>query len=346
MPLTLSAFYGVRGKAANFINGEKMKRNLAMLAAMLVLTVIAVSAAPSSGYHVIKKVAVPGTGGWDYVTVDEANRRVYIAHATQVEVLDADTAELVGTIPNTPGVHGVAVVPELGRGFITAGKADSVIIFDLKTLKLLGEIKVGKKPDAIIYDPGTKHVFAMNGDSDSTSVINPADGKVVGTIDLGGGPEFAAADGKGNVYINLEESAETLHIDANTLKVLHRWPLAPGKTATAMAFDPQTRRLFAGCRGGQLMVVLDADSGKVITTAPIGERVDAAAFDPETKLVFMSTGGGTTSVFHQDSADKYTLVDTLTTNPGSKTMGLDPKTHHLFVPANIGGQFTVLVFGQ
>jgi YVTN family beta-propeller protein len=323
-----------------------MKRNLAMLAAILVVTAVAASAAPSSGYHIIKKVPVSGTGSWDYVTVDEAGRRVYIAHATQVEVLDADTAEPVGTIPNTPGAHGVAVVPDLGRGFITAGKSDSVIIFDLKTLKPLGEVKVGKKPDAIIYDLATKQLFVMNGESDNVSVINPAHGKVVGTIDLGGGPEFAAADGKGNVYINLEEKAETLRIDANTLKILHRWPLAPGKTATAMAFDPQNRRIFAGCRGGQLMVVLDADSGKVITTAPIGERVDAAAFDSATKLVFLSTGGGTTSVFHQDSADKYTLVDTLTTNPGSKTMGLDPKTHHLFVPANLGGQFTILVFGQ
>jgi len=173
-----------------------MKRNPAMLAAILVLTAVAALAAPPSGYHVIKKVAIPGTGSWDYVTVDEAGRRVYIAHATQVEVLDADTAELLGTIPNTPGVHGVAIVPEFGRGFITAGKSDSVIIFDLKTLKPLGEIKVGKKPDAIIYDPATKHIFAMNGDSDSTTVINAADGTVVGTIDLGGGPEFAVADGK------------------------------------------------------------------------------------------------------------------------------------------------------
>jgi YVTN family beta-propeller protein len=263
-----------------------------------------------------------------------------------VEVLDADTSELVGTIPNTPGVHGVAIAAEFGRGFISAGKSDSVIIFDLKTLKPLGEVKVGKKPDAIIYDPATKHVYAMNGDSDSTTVINAADGKVVGTIDLGGGPEFAVADGKGSVYINLEEKADTVHIDSNALKVLHHWPLAPGGTATALAFDPQTRRLFAGCRGGQLMVVLDADSGKIITTAPIGERVDAAAYDPATKLVFMSTGGGTIAVFHQDSADKYTLLENLPTNSGSKTMGLDPKTHHLFVPANIGGQFTVLVFGQ
>jgi len=323
-----------------------MKRNFTMYTAILGLLAITTLAATPSAYHVIKKVTVPGTGGWDYVTVDEVGRRVYVAHATQVEVLDADTSELVDTIPNTPGVHGVAIASEFGRGFITAGKSDSVIIFDLKTLKPLGEVKVGKKPDAIIYDPATKHVFAMNGDSDSTTVINAADGKVVGTIDLGGGPEFAAADGKGNVYINLEEKAETVHIDSNTLKILHHWPLAPGGTATALAFDPQTRRLFAGCRGGQLMVVLDADSGKMITTAPIGERVDAAAYDPGTKLVFQSTGSGTVAVFHQDSADKYTLLENLATNPGSKTMGLDPKTHHLFVPANLGGQFTILVFGR
>lgn len=323
-----------------------MKRKFVLLAATLTWMAIAVPAAPTSGYHIVKKVVVPGAGGWDYVTVDDAGRRVYVSHATQVEVLNADTFELVGTIPNTPGVHGIAIASEFGRGFITAGKSDSVVIFDLNTLKTIGEVKVGKKPDAIIYDPATKHVFAMNGDSDSTTVINAADGKVVGTIDLGGGPEFAVADGKGNVYVNLEEKAETVHIDSKTLKVLHHWPLAPGKTATSLAFDPQTRRLFAGCRGGQLMVVVDADSGKVITTAPIGERVDAAAYDPATKLVFQSTGGGTIAVFHQDSADEYTLLETVTTNPGSKTMGLDPKTHNLFVPANLCGQFTILVFGQ
>ncbi len=323
-----------------------MKRYFTLLTAFLGLVATVALAAPPSGYHIIKKVPIPGAGGWDYVTVDDAARRVYVSHATQVEVLNADTFELVGTIPNTPGVHGIAIASEFGRGFITAGKSDSVIIFDLKTLKTLGEVKVGKKPDAIMYDPATKHVFAMNGDSDSATVINAADGTVVGTIDLGGGPEFAVADGKGNVYINLEDKAETVHIDSNTLKVLHHWPLAPGKTATALAFDPQTRRLFAGCRGGQLMVVLDADTGRVITTAPIGERVDAAAYDPTQKLVFQSTGGGTIAVFHQDSADKYTLLENVVTNPGSKTMGLDPKTHRLFVPANLGGTFTILVLGQ
>ena len=323
-----------------------MKRTFASLMVLAALVGPRVSAAPETGYHIIKKVSLPGTGGWDYVFVDAAERRVYVSHATQVEVLNADTFEVVGTIPNTPGVHGIAVAPEFGRGFITAGKSDSVIIFDLKSLKSLSEVKVGKKPDAILYDPATKHVYAMNGDSDSASVINAADGKLVGTVDLGGNPEFAVSDGKGNVYINLEEKAETVHVDSNALKVLHSWPLAPGKTATALAFDGSTRRLFAGCRGGQLMVVLNADTGKVITTAPIGERVDAAAFDPANKLVFMSNGGGTISVYHEDASDKYSLVETITTNPGSKTMGLDPRTHNLFVPANLGGQFTVLVFGR
>jgi DNA-binding beta-propeller fold protein YncE len=324
----------------------KMKRTLASLLVFATLAGANTVAAPKPGYHVIKKVSLPGTGGWDYVFVDAPGRRVYISHATQVEVLNADTFEPVGTIPKTPGVHGITVAPEFGRGFITAGKSDSVIIFDLKSLKPLSEVKVGKKPDAILYDSATKRVYAMNGDGDSASVINPADGKLVGTVALGGNPEFAVSDGKGNVYVNLEEKAETVHVDAKTLKALHSWPLAPGKTATALAFDPETRRLFAGCRGGQLMVVLDADSGKVVTTAPIGERVDAAAFDPADKLVFMSNGGGTISVYHEDGNDKYSLVETISTNPGSKTMALDPATHNLFVPASLGGQFTVLVFGR
>ena len=203
------------------------KRNVSIL---LVCTVLFASAAFAAvNYQLLKKVPVPGTGGWDYITVDDAGRRIYISHATQVEVLDADTLAQIGTIPNTPGVHGVAVASEAGRGYISAGKADSAIAFDLKTLKPLGETKVGKKPDAIIYEPATKRIYVMNGDSDSITAINATDGSVAGTIDLGGGPEFAVSDGKGNVYVNLEEKNETLHIDANSLKVKDRWPLAPSR---------------------------------------------------------------------------------------------------------------------
>src|SRR5712692_3657329 len=299
----------------------------------------------SSGYHLLKKVALTGTGGWDYVTVDAAARRVYIAHATQIEVLDADTNEPVATILDTPGVHGVAVASEFGRGFITAGKADAVIIFDLKTLKATGQVKVGKKPDAIIYDPATKRVFAMNGDSDSSTAINAADGTVVGTVELGGGPEFPVADGKGNLYVNLEEENLLVHIDSQTLKVKDRWPVAPCQAPSSMAFDAQNRRLFLGCRS-HFMAVVNADSGKVVATYPIGDHVDASAFDSEAKLVFHSTGDGNVFVFKQESADKYTFLEKIATNQGSKTMGFDPKTHHLFVPANQAGSFTILVLGQ
>jgi YVTN family beta-propeller protein len=311
----------------------------------LALLGLATIAAGPSGYKVSGKIALPGTGGWDYVTVDAAARRVYVTHTTQVEVLDADSQQAVGKIPDTPGAHGVALAPEFGRGFITAGKADSVIVFDLKTLKPIAQVKTGKKPDAIIYDPATKRVFAMNGDSDSTTVINAADNSVAGTIALGGGPEFTAVDGKGNLWVNIEEKNEVVHIDTQAMQVKHHWPVAPCEAPSSMALDAPNRRLFLGCRN-HFMAVVDADSGKVVATYPIGDHVDASAFDPETRMVFHSTGDGNVFVFKQDSADKYTFVEKIATNQGSKTMGLDPKTHRLWVPANQAGSFTVLVLGQ
>jgi YVTN family beta-propeller protein len=311
---------------------------------LFVCTVLFASAAFAAvNYQLLKKVAVPGTGGWDYITVDDAGRRIYISHATQVDVLDADTLAQIGTIPNTPGVHGIAIASEAGRGYISAGKADSAIAFDLKTLKPLGETKVGKKPDAIIYEPATKRIYVMNGDSDSITAINAKDGSVAGTIDLGGGPEFAVSDGKGNAYGNLEEKNETLHIDVNTLKVKDRWPLAPCATPTALAFDAANRRLFVGCRS-KILAVLNADTGKIVATAPIGERVDAASFDPATKLVFLSTGDGKVFAFHQDSPDKYSLAQEVVTKTGAKTFGYDPKTQNLIVPTSNNGAMEVLVY--
>jgi YVTN family beta-propeller protein len=309
---------------------------------MLALLGLATIAAGPSGYKVSGKIALPGTGGWDYVTVDAAARRVYVTHATQVEVLDADSQQPVSKITDTPGAHGVALAPEFGRGFVSAGKADAVIVFDLQTLKPIAQVKTGKKPDAIVYDPASKRVFAMNGDSDSTTVINAADNSVAGTIALGGGPEFSTADGKGNLWVNIEEKNEVVHIDSQTMQVKHHWAVAPCEAPSSMALDAQNRRLFLGCRN-HFMAVVDADSGKVIATYPIGDHVDASAFDAETKLVFHSTGDGNVFVFKQDSPDKYSFVEKIATNQGSKTMGLDPKTHRLFVPANQAGSFTVLV---
>ena len=322
-----------------------MNRKSLLYAPVLTLCAAFVVAAQTSQYPVIKKISLPGTGGWDYVTIDDNARRVYIAHATQVEVIDADSYEPVGVIPNTLGAHGVAVASEFGRGYITAGKADAVIIFDLKTLKKIGEVKVGKKPDAIIYDPATKHIFAMNGESDSTTVINAQDGKAVATIPIGGGPEFAAADGKGNVYINDEEKNEMVRIDSKQNKVLAHWPLAPCTGPASMAIDASNRRLFAGCRG-KSMAVVDADSGKVIANIPVGDHVDSTIYDPSNKRVFNSTGDGHVYIFVQDGPDKYTLLETVTTVPKSKTMGVDMKTHRLWIPSLEDGKFTILVLGQ
>lgn len=299
--------------------------------------------AAAGNYQLLKRITVPGTGGWDYVTVDDSARRVYISHSTQVDVLDADSLTHVGTIPNTPGAHGVAIDPGSGRGYVTAGKSDVVVAFDSKTLKPLGEIKVGKKPDAIIYEPMTKRIYVMNGDSDNITVLDGASGSVVGTIALGGGPEFAVSDGKGTLYVNLEEQNETLRIDVHALKVVARWPLAPCATPTSLAMDQENRRLFVGCRSKHL-AVLDADSGKVVFTAPIGERVDAGAFDSRTRLVYQSTGDGKVFVFHQDSPDKYSQVQEIVTKAGAKTMGYDAKTGNLFVPTGENGAMQVLVF--
>jgi YVTN family beta-propeller protein len=319
-----------------------MKKALLVLSCVAPLLAIAGSAV---NYQPLKKVTVPGSGGWDYVTVDPSARRVYVSHSTQVDVLDADSFALVGTIANTPGVHGIAIAPEAGRGYISAGKADAAIAFDLKTLKPIGEIKVGKKPDAIIYEPLTKRIYVMNGESNDITVLNATDGSVAGTIDLGGGPEFAVSDGKGNLYVNLEEQNETLHIDVNSLKVKDRWPLAPCATPTSLAMDIENRRLFVGCRSKHL-AVLDADSGKIVFTAPIGERVDAAAFDSKTRLVYLSTGDGKVFVFRQDAPDKYSVAQEITTKPGAKTMGYDSKTGNLFVPTSENGAMQVLVLSS
>ena len=238
-----------------------------------------------------------------------------------------------------------SVAPEFGRGFVSNGQASTVTIFDLQTLRPIADVPTGQKPDAIIYDPATSRVFAFNGDSHSATAIDAATGQVAGTVELGGGPEFAAADGKGFVYNNLEEENQLLKISSRDLKVEERWPTAPCRSPSSMAIDRANRRLFLGCRN-KLMAVVDADTGKVITTMPIGEHVDATAFDPETKLIFNSNGEGTITIFRQDSPDHYSLVETVKTAPRAKTMALDPKTHRLFLSTVEDGQFEVLLVGK
>jgi len=307
--------------------------------------VVTIPVFSSDGYHLVKKIPIPGTGSWDYLTLDEVARRLYVSHGTQVEVLDVDSGAIVGQIPNTLGVHGIAIAPELGRGFVSDGQASTVTIFDLKTLKTIGEVPTGKKPDAIIYDPPTSRVFAFNGGSDSATAIAAAEGKVAGTVDLGGGPEFATADGTGFLFDNLEDESLVVKIDSRKLTVEQRWKTAPCASPSSLAMDRQNRRLFIGCRS-HVMAVMNADTGQVITTLPIGDHVDATAFDPETRLIFNSCGEGTITVIHQDTPDKYSVVESVKTLPRAKTMALDPKTHQLFLSTAESGQFEVLVVGK
>jgi len=291
------------------------------------------AAAPgSSGYHVIKTVPVPGDDGWDYLAVDSDARRVYISHGTHVVVMNADTYAIEGDIPDTPGVHGIAIASDLGRGFISSGRANTATIFDLKTLKTISSVKTDANPDAIAYDGVSKRVFTFNGRGKNATVINATDGTVVGTIPLGGKPEFAVADGKGFLFVNNEDTSEVIEIDTQKLTETHRWSLAPCKSPSGLAMDLKRRRLFAGC-DDKVMAIVNADTGKVITTAKIGDGVDANAFDPGTDYAFASNGEGTLTVVHEDSPDKFTVIDNVPTKKSARTMGLDLKTHNIFLPA-------------
>jgi len=328
--------------------------------ALLLMTVAGVAfAAPAGGYHVVKRFHIGGEGGWDYLYADSDARRLYVSHGAQVEVLDLDSGTVVGTIADTPGVHGIAIAPELGRGFISAGRANKVKIFDLNTLHTTGEVSTGQNPDAIIYDPAAKRVFAFNGRSDSATVIDAAKGAVAGTIELGGKPEFATADGEGHLFVNLEDKSLIVKIDSRKLTAGDRWPLAPCEEPSGMAIDQQHRRLFVGC-GNKMMAVVDFGNGKLITTLPIGEGVDANGFDPETGLAFSSNGEGTLTVVHEDSPDKFHVVENAKTERGARTMTVDLKTHNVLLsiaefgapqpgsrrPAVLPGTFAILVVGQ
>jgi len=316
---TLLAFFSSLAAAAIFL--------------AVALSHAATPAPAGSGYHVIKTLPIGGEGGWDYVYVDSDARRVYVSRGTHTMVVDADSYAVVGDIPDTQGVHGVAVASDLGRGFTSNGRSNDVTVFDLKTLKSVGaNVKTDANPDAILYEPVTKRVFTFNGRGKNATAINAADGAVLGNIDLRGKPEFAAADGKGTIYVNNEDSSELHHLDASTLKELHHWPLAPCKSPSGLAMDVKNRRLFAVC-DEKVMAVVNADTGKVVATPAICEGPDAAAFDPSSGYAFASCGDGNLTVIHEDSPDKFTVVENVPTKRSARTMGLDLKTHNIFLPA-------------
>lgn len=284
----------------------------------------------NSGYHIVKKTLIGGEGGWDYLMVDEQARRLYVSHGDRVVVLNADSVTVVGEIPNTQGVHGIAIAPEFGRGFTSNGRSSTVTIFDLKTLKTIKEVPVnGKNPDAILYDPLSKKLFTFNGRSSDASVLNPSTGDTITVIPMGGKPEFAVTDLNGHVYVNNEDKSEINVVDTKTLKVIAHWSLAPGDGPSGLAMDIKNRRLFSVC-GNKQMMVMNADDGKIVASLPIGSGVDACAYDPDTKMVFASNGEGTITVIRQESPDKYSVVENVATQRGARTMTIDLKTHALF----------------
>lgn len=282
-------------------------------------------------FRQIKKTIIGGEGGWDYLSVDPTNNLLYVSHSTQVEVLDAKTHEKVGTIPNLQGVHGVIAVPSTGRGITTNGRSNTATIFDLKTRQVIAELPTGKNPDALLYDSFSKNVFVFNHSDVTTTAIDIANAKVVGTLDLGGTAlEAGATDEKGTIFVNLEEANEVVSFDAKTLKVKDRWKLTPCEEPTGLALDRKNNRLISVCHSG-VMMVLNSKTGEIISQLPIGERVDGVVFDPELKMAFTSNGEGTITVIKEVSADEFKVWETINTEPGARTIALDPRTHHVFV---------------
>lgn len=305
---------------------------LGVLAGLLVGSVIAAS---GPGYHVIKTYPLGGEGGWDYLTFDNSSRRLYISRGTHVMVIDADSGKPVGDLADTPGVHGIALVPELGRGFTSNGRENTVSIFDLKSLKTLNKVKVGENPDAIIYDPASKRVFTFNGRSRDATAIDAGTGTLAGTIKLDGKPEFAVSDGRGEVFVNIEDKSELTALDSKTLEVKSTWPLSPCQEPSGLSMDRQNRRLFSGC--DKLMAIVNADNGKLVGSLPICDGVDATAYDEETKLAFASCHDGKLSVIREESPDKFSVAENAKTQQGARTMALDAKTHNVYtVTAKFG----------
>jgi DNA-binding beta-propeller fold protein YncE len=309
-----------------------IRLSICALPALLFL-VPALAAPPegsSSGYKVVNKFQIGGEGGWDYLTLDPEARRLYIARSNRVTVLDVETGKVVGEVPKTPGVHGVALVPKRKKGFASNGSENTVTIFDLETLKETGRPKVGNRPDAIIYDPASDRVFTFNAGSKDATALDADTGTVAGTVPLGGKPEFAVADEKGMVFVNIEDKHEVVAFDSRALQVKSHWPLAPGKEPAGLAMDRAKHRLFSTCHN-EKMVILDAETGKVLATPAIGKGTDACAFDPGTGLAFSSNRDGTLTVVQEKPADHYEVQANVRTLVGARTMALDPRTHNIYL---------------
>jgi YVTN family beta-propeller protein len=328
-----------------------------ILIVVLLVAVFAAATAFAQQFKVTEQVKLGGEGGWDYLTYDHEDQRLFITRGSHVMIVDSKTLKLVNDIPNLSGIHEVALAGDLGRGFISNGGDNTVIVFDLKTLKRIDSVKVGDRPDAILYEPFSKHVFTFNARSHDSTVMDAATGKIVTTIPLGGKPEVPASDGRGKLYVNIEDKSQIAEIDVAKNVVLNVWPIAPCQQPSALAFDIEHHRLFAGC-DNKVMAVVDSDTGKVVTTLPIGDGVHGGGFNPKTQQIFMSCGEGTLTITHEDGPDKYTVQQNLPTAKGARTMALDKDSNTAYLvtaqredkpvapgqrPAMVPGSFELIV---
>lgn len=307
-------------------------KSLTLLAVILTLPFIAMSSTRDRLPTAAGTITIGGDGGWDYLVVDTTTHRLYVSHSSHVSVIDLEQGKPISDIPNTPSVHGIAIAPEVGRGFISDGADSAVTVFDLKTDSTITTIRVtGDNPDAILYDPVTRRVFTFNGRSGNATAIDAQTLRVVGTIALDGKPEYAVSDNQGAIYVNIENKSQVTRINPNDLTITARWPLAPCEDPTGMAIDRANHRLFVVGRN-KLMAIMDADNGRIIKTLPIGAGVDGVVFDPSSWLIYSSNGEGTITIVREVSAEKFTVVGTLNTVRGARTIALDERTHRLYLP--------------
>ncbi len=289
--------------------------------------------AQETHYHILKKDLIGGTGGWDYILANPANQRLYVSHGNKVTVLNIKTGDSVGVVSNTLGVHGIAIINKMNRGYTSNGKSNSVSVFDLKTNKVLKDIQTGQNPDAIFYDDFNGMIVTCNGRSNDLTFIDPKTDKVIATVAVGGKPETAVSDGKGNIFVNVEDKNEVVKINSKTYNVEAHWKLAVGEEPTGLAIDRITHRLIVGCGGNKFMEILDTESGKSLFQLPIGEGCDGIAFDESTKLVFASNGEGTVTLIKEFNANSFKVVQTVASAARARTITLDPVTHHIFLPS-------------
>jgi DNA-binding beta-propeller fold protein YncE len=302
-----------------------------LLVAACAIAASPVTAQQKGSYHVVNTYHIASPGGWDYIAAGPGNNRLYVSHGSQVNILNETTGDSVGVIPNTTGVHGIAFVKDLNKGYTSNGRINNVTVFDLATNRIITQVATGENPDAIMYDTYSKKVITCNGRGKNLSVIDPASDKVVATIDLGGKPETAVSDEAGKIYVNIEDKSEIAVVNIATNTVEARWPLAPGEGPSGLAIDTKTKRLFSGC-DDKLLVVMDATNGRIVSKQPIGEGCDGVAFDSGTKTIFSSNGEGTVTVIREKSANDFAVLENAPTKKGARTIAVDEATHTLYLP--------------